>query len=55
MLAGKKTLVYFANFFKGDFPCLKAWEVVLDLWKKYWLENKNCPSDNISSTLTHSI
>ena len=41
----------FADLFKDDFPCPKALETELDLWKLYWLESKDCLPDNISRTL----
>ena len=42
---------FFADLFKDDFPCPKALEAELDLWKLYWLESKDCLQDNISRTL----
>ena len=41
----------FADLFKDDFPFSKALEAELDLWETYWLESKDCLTDNISSTL----
>ena len=32
----------FADLFKDDFPCPKAFEAELDLWKTCWLESKAC-------------
>ena len=40
----------FVDLFKDDFPCLKAFEAELDLWETYWLDSKDCLTDNISST-----
>ena len=40
-----------ADIFKDDFLCPKALDAKLDLWKKYWLETKDCLTDNMSSTL----
>ena len=47
----KEKFILFADVFKDDFPCPKALEAELDLWKTYWPESKNFLSDNISSTL----
>ena len=34
----------FAEFYRSDLPCYKAWEA-------YWLSDTSCHPDNISSTL----
>ena len=45
----KEKFNLFADLFKDDFPCPKMMEVELDLWSTYWLEQKDCLPDNISS------
>ena len=41
----------FAKLYESDFPCYKALDAELDLWKTYWLKNTSCHPDNISSRL----
>ena len=47
----KEKINIFADLFKDDFPCFKALEAELYLWKRYWLEGKDFLPDNISRTL----
>ena len=40
-----------AKFHESDRPCHKVLVVELDLWETYWLNNKICHLENISSKL----
>ena len=35
--------------FETDLPCYNALDAALDLWETYWLNNRICHPDNITS------